>query len=212
MNPTLKYAESEELFAASNTGAYLIFSNTSDGGNTSVNFTSTAVTAFSANGTAANRGLTPSSYTFFSTEDMYQKIFSEQCARVSAFIYGYLEQLDRSDDDYNEKIIERISEAIDLVGEPASGTAVLEAQLLREDRFVFDRLLLAIASARHKETEPYRLNMLRGYAQSENPRTRRAAVRALGRMDSEGAKSVLREISRTKDRSEVSQMASAFLR
>jgi hypothetical protein len=143
---------------------------------------------------------------------MYKQILSNQCVRASAYICDSLERLDRSDDDYNEGIIERIASAIDLVGEPAYCSAFAEATLLREDRFVFERLLLAVASSRHKETEPYRLEMLRRYAESPDARTRYSAVRALGRMDSAAAKSLLREIASKADHSEVTQMAAAQLR
>jgi HEAT repeat protein len=132
---------------------------------------------------------------------------------VSAFIYQNLQQLDRYDDEYNEKIIERIAEAIDLVGEPASCTAALDAKVLREDHFVFANLLLAIASSRHRDSESYRLEVLRAFAQNDDPQTRRAAIRALGRMPSGDARNALREISKQAGgRSELAQLSAAFAR
>src|SRR5215467_1125830 len=69
----------------------------------------------------------PLTYAFTSTLDQYSRIFSGQCDRVGAFIYNKLLQLNPSDEDENEAIVDSIADVIDLVGEPASGTAVMEA-------------------------------------------------------------------------------------
>jgi hypothetical protein len=180
-----------------------------------VNLNSSNLNSSAATGTfikAGNRALTPPSYTFVTTTDQYMKIFSAQCDRVSAFIHEKLEQLDRSDDDQNEEIVDSIANVIDLVGEPASCTAEMEARLLEDESFIFERLLLAIATAHYKETEAYRLRVLRQYAGNANYLVRRAAVRALGRMDTEGAKRALREISGQKDGGEISHFAAALLK
>ncbi len=209
MNTFLRFAERDDAYPVISAGTIVVVGGPAETANTAVSTSGTGVMAANV---AVNFGSAPSSYTLSTVVNMYKKIFSDQCARVSAFIYDNLQQLDRSDDDYNEKIIERIAEAIDLVGEPASCTAAIDANLLREDHFVFANLLLAIASSRHGETEGYRLKVLRDYAQSEDPRTRRAATRALGRMHTDDAKNALQEISRQAGRSEVSQLAAAYLR
>lgn len=166
-----------------------------------------------AGSTAAyNKEAPPASYTFITTFDIYQEIFSKQCARVGMFIYDSLEKLDRSDDDNNEEIIEHIANVIDIVGEPAVYTAALEANFLYNNNFAFERLLLAIATSSHKETEAYRLELLRGYADNPDYRTRLAAVRALARMKTDGAKSELQKISSRTERGEIPQMAAALLR
>jgi hypothetical protein len=79
-----------------------------------------------------------------------------------------------------------------------------------DNGFVFERLLLAIASSNHKETEAYRLALLRTYADQSDPNTKRAAVRALGRMRTQGAKDALREIGRYSGRGEIMSMAMAY--
>jgi len=208
MNSFLKFAERDDAFQIVSSGTVVVVGGSAETANT---YTNTSGTGVMGTNVAVNFGAVPSSYTLSTVVNTYQKIFSDQCARVSSFIYNNLEQLDRSDDDYNEKIIERIADAIDLVGEPASCTAAMDASLLREDHFVFASLLLAIASSRHRETEGYRLKVLRNYAESEDPRTRRAAIRALGRMHSDDAKGALREISTQTGRSEISQLAAAYL-
>ena len=108
--------------------------------------------------------------------------------------------------------MEAIAKVIDLVGEPAAGMAArMESSLLKDEPFRFERLLLAIATARHSETEAYRLGLLRKYANDPLPRIRRAAVRALSRMSTEGAKETLKEISGRKE-GQISSFASALLR
>jgi hypothetical protein len=160
---------------------------------------------------AGNRALTPSSYTFVTTTDQYMKIFSAQCDRVSTFISGELEQLDRSDDNYNEEVVDKIAFVINLVGEPAYMTASLEAKLLQEDRLRFGKLLLAIGSSTHKETEALRAEFLGKYATSGDPRIRNAALRALGRMKTDRAKSFL-ESARKSEAGESAYLAAALLR
>jgi hypothetical protein len=162
--------------------------------------------------TAYNRALPSRSYTFTSTLDSYEKIFSGQCERVGAFINNKLEQLSRSNEDENEAIVDSIADVIDLVGEPAFGTALMEARVLKDDWFLLEHLLLGIASAHHKETEPYRIQLLRYYANSHDYRLKRAAIRALGRMKSELAKSVLRQISTEDADREAKNLAAALLR
>ena len=161
---------------------------------------------------ATNKATVPASYTFVTTHDHFVKIFSGQCDRVNSFIYDKLEHLERSDDDRNEDIVEDIAFVIDLVGEPASCTAAMEARLLKGEPFMFERLLLAIATARHKETEADRLRVLRQYTDDKDYRIRRAAVRALGRMNTEAAKSALNEIRGREEGKELGHFAGALLR
>src|SRR5438067_1056820 len=83
-------------------------------------FASVNLNSSTATGTyskADNRAPAPPSYTFVTTSQQYMKIFSAQCDRVSNYIYGQLEHLDRSDDDQNEEIVDSIANVIDLVGE-----------------------------------------------------------------------------------------------
>ena len=170
----------------------------------------TANVGFLTNGPPINQGTAPVGVTFTTTLWMYQKIMSEQCVRTSSLIFESLGQLDYENDDYNEQVVERIADAIDLVGEPAYCTALLEARHL-QDRFAFGYLLLGIASSKSKETETHRLRTLCGYTEDSDYRTRRAAVRALGRMGAAGAKQALREISENAAHGEIAQMARAFL-
>ena len=167
----------------------------------------------SSNTSPAGVGPTRSatSYTFVTSNEIYSKIFSAQCARVSAFVAENLERLDRADDDYNENIIELIANVIDLVGEPAYGTVSLEAQVQQRNAFVFERLLCAIAESRHKDTEFYRLELLRNYAEGADFRTKRAAVRALGRMKTDAARAALNEIGHNKSNAELAKLATAYL-
>lgn len=124
MNTFLRFAERDDAYPIISAGTIVVVGGPAETANTAVETSGTGVMAANV---AVNFGAVPSSYTLSSVVNMYQKIFSDRCARVSAFIYDNLEQLDRSDDNYNEKIIERIAEAIDLVGEPASCTAALDA-------------------------------------------------------------------------------------
>ena len=161
---------------------------------------------------AGNRALTPPSYTFVTSVDQYETILSAQCDRVSNYIFGQLEQIDRSDDDQNEAIIGELSNVIGLVGEPAAYTALFEARLLKNDPTILEPLLLALATARHKETEADRVQALYQFANDPNYRVKRAAIRALGRMDAEVAKDALREISRRNKGGELGHYAAALLR
>jgi hypothetical protein len=177
-----------------------------------VSVSTSSSTACTALTNADNRGLASPLYTFVTSSDQYTKIFSAQCDRVSNLIFGQLEQVDRSDDDQNEAIIDSIANVIALVGEPAAYTALLEARLLQNDPTVLEPLLLAIATARHKETEPARIEVLQRYAGDANYRIRRAAVRALGRMGAEAARNALKEISNRNRGAEIGRLAAALLR
>jgi hypothetical protein len=156
--------------------------------------------------------VTSPAYTFVGPWFHLERIVSAQCNRVNKLIYSQLEQLDRSDDDRNEDIVDKIASIIDLVGEPASCTAAIEAKLLEDDPFTFERLLLAIATAHHKETEADRLKLLREYAAASDHRIKWAAVRALGRMNTEDARNTLQEISAKHGSTELSYLATALLR
>lgn len=191
------------------------------GTGTLVLYDGSAIASVVLNSSTANAALTkvdnkpvaPASYTFVTTLDLYEKIFSGQCDRVSNYIFGQLERLDRgSDEDQNEVIIERIADVIDLVGEPAACTTVLEARLLKQDPPMLEPLLLAIGSAQHKETEAGRVQILSQFASDSDYRVKRAAVRALGRMNTEAARRALVEISRHHERTEIGRFAAAMLR
>lgn len=169
-------------------------------------------TASSVINKAYNRAVAPPSYTFVSSFDQYQKIFSGQCDRVHSYIHGQLDNLDRSDDDQNEEVVDSIARVIDLVGEPASCTAMLEASILKDNPSAFEPLLLAIGSSRHRDTELLRAEMLRRFVQDSDYRVRKAAVRALGRMKSSTAKRALEEVSKRKEMGEVALLAAALLR
>jgi len=108
--------------------------------------------------------------------------------------------------------LNNIANVIDLLGEPAACTAVLEARLLKNEPFLFERLLLALATAQQKETETGRVRTLFQYANDGDYRVKRAAVRALGRMNTGAAKKALAEISRRNERTEMGQFAAALLR
>jgi HEAT repeat protein len=176
----------------------------------SVNVSSS--TANAALTKADNQAMAPASYTFLTTADVYTRIFSAQCDRVSNYIFGQLEQLDRSDDDQNEGVIDNIARVIGLVGEPAAYTAILEARFLKNEPFAFEQLLLALATARQKETEPDLVRTLFGYAEDGDYKVKRAAVRALGRMNTNAAKRALAEISLHNRGAEIGQYAAALLR
>jgi len=173
---------------------------------------SSASTANYAVTNAYNWAVAPPSFTFMTTLDQYTKIFSGQCNRMHSYIYGQLESIDRSDDDQNETIIDNIADIIDLVGEPASFTAMFEAGFLKDDPSALEPLLLAIGTARQKETEDYRAETLRRFAQDSDYRVRRAAVRALGRMKSQAAKRALHDISNRPEAGEIAGLAAAMLR
>lgn len=159
-----------------------------------------------------NRALATPSYTFASSNDQYTKIFSAQCDRVSNFIFGQLQQLDRSDEDQNETVVDGIANVISLMGEPAAYTALFEANFLKSDPTVLEPLLFAIATAHHDETEADRVEMLKRYAGDVNYRVRRAAVRALGRMGTKAARNALREIGDSNAGTEMGRLAIALLR
>jgi hypothetical protein len=173
---------------------------------------SSSSTAFATVTNAYNRAISSPSYTFVTSFDQYAKIFSAQCDRVSNFIFGQLEQIDRSDDDQNEAIVDGIANVIGLVGEPAAYTALLEANILKRDPTILEPLLLGIATARHKDTEAARVQELQRYAGDSNHRVRRAAVRALGRMGTETAKNALKEIRDRNQGAEIGRLAAALLR
>jgi hypothetical protein len=207
MSRKLGYMMSEDAFAAENARCRIVSSTAPDSDNLAITFGVMLNTAFSVSSTATTVG---PAYMFTAPLSEYRRIFSEQCNRVSAFIYEHFEQLNRHDDDCNEKIIERVASAIDLVGEPAFGAAYLEASVLRKDKFALEQLLFAVATAKGKETEAGRLEMLRGYVESSDPSTRRAAVRALGRMESQDAKALLRKIGSPPAHGEIAQLAAAL--
>jgi len=161
---------------------------------------------------ADNSAAVSPSYTFLTTLDQSLKIFSGQCNRVSNYIYGQLEQVDFSSDDQNEAVADSIASVINLVGEPASCTAVFEANLLRENASMLEPLLLGIGSAHHKETENARVQVLRQFASDPNYRVKRAAVRALGRMSAPAAKAALTDISHQGNNGEIGLLAAACLR
>ncbi|MFT4116548.1 HEAT repeat domain-containing protein [Bradyrhizobium sp.] len=159
-----------------------------------------------------NQAISSPSYTFTTSFVQYQQIFSGQCDRVHSFIHGQLDNVDQSDDDQNEEVVDCIAHIIDLIGEPASCTAVFEAGLLKENMSAFEPLLLAIGSSRHRETEYLRAEALHGYAKDVDFRVRKAAVRALGRMKALPAKQALEQISQQKDAGETALLAAAMLR
>jgi hypothetical protein len=152
-----------------------------------------------------------STYRFTSNQNNYIEILSRQCARVGSFIYEQLQQLDRRDEDHNDKIVERISSVIELIGEPAFMTAYLESRTLIHDRFLFSKLLLAIAQSRDSFTENDRVEILRKYLSSADYRIRNIAVRALGEMNTDKSKEVLRAVSEG-DRGELGHVATGLLR
>jgi hypothetical protein len=152
----------------------------------------------------------PVSYTFIGSAERYEKIFSAQCSRVGSIINDSLQQLDRTDDDYNETFVDEIARLIDLMGEPAFFTAALEAKCFANDTVSLEPLLLAIATARNKETEEMRLELVKTFAERSDFKAKRAAVRALGRFNSVGAKALLRDISANSGRSEIALMASSL--
>jgi hypothetical protein len=161
---------------------------------------------------ANNRAVAPLSYTFTTTVEQYQSIFAGQCNRVSNLIFGQLEQIDLSNDGSNESAIDCIAGVIDLVGEPAACTALLEASILRENASVLEPLLLALGTATHKETEATRVEALRRFAADPNFRVKRAAVRALGRMTAPSARTALTDIRNQNNNSEIGLLAAACLR
>jgi hypothetical protein len=61
--------------------------------------------------------------------------------RVNNYIFGQLERVDRSDQDQNEVVADKIADVINLVGEPAACTALFEAKLLKNEPTVLERLL-----------------------------------------------------------------------
>jgi hypothetical protein len=174
--------------------------------------TLTSNTANTAVTRADNRALAAPSYTFVSYADQYTTIFAAQCDRVSNYIFGQLERVDRSDQGQNETIVDAIADVIGLVGEPAAYTALFEARLLKDEPTVLEPLLLAVGSAHHKESEADRVQALNHYADDPNYRVKRAAVRALSRMNTESARNALREISDRNQGKEIGHFATALLR
>ncbi|HZP76600.1 MAG TPA: HEAT repeat domain-containing protein [Pseudolabrys sp.] len=161
---------------------------------------------------SANQAVASPAYTFSTTVDQYKRIFSAQCDRVSNYIFGQLEYVSRSDDEQNESISEGIANVISLVGEPAAYTAFVEAKMLKDNPGMLGPLFIGIATADHKETEQDRVEALRRYAGDENYRVRRAAIRALGRMEAPAAQQALKDISRQNQGAELGQYAAALLR
>ena len=161
---------------------------------------------------AYNLPAAPPSYTFTSTVEQYEKIFAGQCNRVSNYIYGQLEQIDLSSDDSNEAAADNIAGVIDLVGEPAAFTALLEASLLKDNVSMLEPLLLAVGSVTQKETDQARVDALRQFVDDPNHRIKRAAVRALGRMSSPAAREALTDISHQGSNGEIGLLAAACLR
>ncbi len=149
-------------------------------------------------------------YAFMSSAEQYEKIFSAQCSRIGSVINDRLQNLDRADDDYNESIIDYIARIIDLVGEPAFLTAAVEARCAEDNAAMLEPLLLAIASAKHKESEGMRLDAIKNFAERSDFRTQRAAVRALSRFNSPNSKALLKQIGANYNQSEIGKMATAL--
>ncbi len=160
---------------------------------------------------AETGGAVATTYNFWATtSEHYEKIFSAQCVRVGADIEDQLGNLDRSDDDCDEVVVDYIARIIDLVGEPAFLTAAVEAKCRANDPSTLEPLLLALATAKHKQTEGMRLDFVKDFAERPEYKVRRAAVRALSRFNSAQSKSVLKQIGLSSEQSEIGKMASAL--
>jgi HEAT repeat protein len=178
-------------------------------------FVINAVTLGDGVGIANNRAnvARPKSYSFLTTSDEYVRIFSAQCDRVHSYIAEKFEGLERTDEEQKDEVVESIAEVIGLVGEPAFGTVMLEAQQQQvDDPTRFGCLLRALALTDHQETEGQRINFLEGFTTSSDYGVKRAALDALGHMKAPEAKVALGRVEFEAGQDELKRLTAAMLR
>ena len=98
-----------------------------------------------------------------------------------------------------------------MLGETGYCAAAAEANSMRRGSRAYETLLLAIAASSDVYTETLRVNLLRSLALSANVKGNRAAVRALGQMQTSEAKEALRDASKGSKNLEASRLACAYL-
>jgi hypothetical protein len=144
----------------------------------------------------------------------YVNILYRQCYRVQVFIGNQLHNLEWQDEEANGQVVNRIAEAIDLVGEPGIYAAYQQLAASRNNRLAFETLLWAVSVAKDKSTERHRVTVLTEFSREPDQAVRYNAVEALGNMAtySESAQRALREISRSETNREIANMAAAYSR
>jgi hypothetical protein len=149
-----------------------------------------------------------------SVNAMYAGIIGRQCWRARDFIASELSKLEWEDEGENEKIVNRIAEAIDLIGEPGIYASCEQLLTNRTRHFTFSSLLRALSVAKDRSTEGYRVKLLLLLLRDADPATRYSAVEALGNMaiHSDSAKFALRDFSSKEPNSEIAAMADAYSR
>jgi hypothetical protein len=142
----------------------------------------------------------------------YYDILSRQSQRTHNFIDIELRKLEWDEDEINEEVVNRIANALDLVGEPGIWAAYLELTIRRKNRFTVEKLLLALSEAKDGSTERHRIAVLGLFSQASDAALRYSAVEALGNMASRSAaaKAVLNNIRRTESDKQISRIADLY--
>jgi len=148
------------------------------------------------------------------TNGLYAGIIMRQCERAGAFFGDELHKLEWEGDNANAEIINRISDAIDLVGEPALAAACRELLSHSGYRLKAEKLLQAISAAKDDSTESYRAGILERFCQASDPQLRYSAVDALGNMSSHSslAKELLKNIRTAETNIQIARLADLYIR
>jgi hypothetical protein len=153
----------------------------------------------------------PSASSSTALTDHLLRILEDQTARFSSSITKTLSDQTKRELS-SEDAVSTIARQIELLGETGYFAAYLEAHALKPGTPSFESLLLAIATADHRDTEAVRVRLLRKLAFSSNGAGTRSAVRALGQMNSQLAKHALREIAEKSANLESARLASSYLK
>jgi hypothetical protein len=149
------------------------------------------------------------------TSGLYAGIVMRQCERVGTYFENELHKIEWEGDDRNtDVIINRLSDAIDLVGEPALAAACRELMSHTKYRFRMDKLLQAVAAAKDNTTEIYRARVLEQFCHASDPQLRYAAVDALGNMaaHSSAAKEFLKNVRKGESNMQIASLAELYIR
>ena len=142
----------------------------------------------------------------------YTGIITRQCQRAQDFISNELRKLEWDDEDTNERVVDTIAAAIDLVGEPGIYAACQELMAHQNHQLIFEKLLMAVSSAKDRSTDRHRVNLLSTFLHSSDAVARYSAVEALGNMasHSNGAKTALQKVAASETDHNIAHVASIY--
>jgi hypothetical protein len=147
-------------------------------------------------------------------ESFFYEIVSQQFQRSGQYIARKLENLEWEADDNNIDIINAISTAIDLIGEPAIAALHVKIHEHKKHLFTLKNILNALSQAKDKSTEMYRIDLIKRLLSSNEPSVRYIATEALGNMASHSsdAKLEIKKVVENEKNPDVAEAARAYLR